>query len=109
MGTWNRYFCRKCPYEAFVSGENDVGMAAATSTVRRYDCKEIKDVVTTEEPWLAMDKGWVPAEFYCDRSATHQMALWVGRGECPKCSYTMEVDPTVDILWDRGRDEAISQ
>ena len=32
MGTWNRYFCRKCPYEAFVSGGDDVGMAAATST-----------------------------------------------------------------------------
>ena len=57
MGTWNRYFCRKCPYETFVSGGDDVGMAAATSTVRCYDCKEIKDVVTTEEPWLAMDKG----------------------------------------------------
>jgi len=28
MGTWNRYFCRKCPYEAFVSGGIDVGMAA---------------------------------------------------------------------------------
>ena len=56
MGTWNRYFCKECPYEAFVSGGNDVGMAAATSTVRCYDCQEIKDVVTTEEPWLAMDK-----------------------------------------------------
>ena len=28
MGSWNRYFCRKCPYEAFVSGGIDVGMAA---------------------------------------------------------------------------------
>jgi hypothetical protein len=55
MGTWNRYFFRKCSYEAFVSGGNDVAMAAATSTVKCYDCKEIKDVMTTEEPWLAMD------------------------------------------------------
>ena len=28
MGTWNRYSCRKCPYEVFVSGDNDVGTAA---------------------------------------------------------------------------------
>ena len=55
MGTRYRYFCRKCLYEAFVSGGNDVGMTAATSTVRCYDCKEIKDVVAIEEPWLAMD------------------------------------------------------
>ena len=31
-GTWNRYFCRKCPYEAFVSGGDDVGMAAEKAT-----------------------------------------------------------------------------
>ena len=60
MGTRYRYFCRKCAYETFVSGGNDVGMAAATSTVRCYDCKEIKDVVTTEEPWLAMEKDGYP-------------------------------------------------
>ena len=47
MGTWNRYFCRKCPYEAFISGGDDVRMIAATSTIRCYDCQEIKDVVAT--------------------------------------------------------------
>ncbi len=75
-------------------------MAAATTTIHCYNCKEISDVMTTDEPWLATDKDWVPTEYHCDRSATHRVALWVGSGECPKCSTTMEVDPTVDILWD---------
>ena len=66
-------------------------MAAATSTVRRYDCKEIKDVVTTEEPWLAMDKGWVPAEFYCDKAKAHHVELWKHPRKCPKCDRSMIV------------------
>ena len=101
MGTWNRYFCRKCPYEAFVSGGNDVGMAAATSTVRCYDCKEIKDVLTTEEPWLAMDKGWVPTEFYCDKTKAHRVELWKHPRKCPKCDRSMIGDKTYPtIMWD---------
>ena len=101
MGTWNRYFCRKCPYEAFVSGGDDVGMAAATSTVRCYDCQEIKDVVTTEEPWLAMDKDWVPTEFYCDKSKSHRTELWNHPRKCPKCDRSMIVDKDFSpIMWD---------
>ena len=63
MGTWDRYFCRKCPYEAFVSGGDDVGMAAATSTVRCYDCQEIKDVVATGGA-LAGDGQDSPRDWY---------------------------------------------
>ena len=101
MGTWNRYFCRKCPYEAFVSGGNDVGMAAATSTVRCYDCKEIKDILTTEEPWLAMAKDWVPTDFYCDKSKAHRIELWKHPRKCPKCDRSMIVDKDFSpIMWD---------
>ena len=100
MGQWYRYFCGQCDYEATVSGGDDIGMAAATTTIHCYNCKEISDVMTTDEPWLATDKDWVPTEYHCDRSATHRVALWVGPGECPKCSTTMEVDPIVDVLWD---------
>ena len=54
-----------------MSGEDYVGMGAATSTVSCYDGEEVKDVVTTWEPWLAMEKGWVPTESYCDKSKAH--------------------------------------
>ena len=75
-------------------------MAAATTTIHCYNCKEISDVMTTDEPWLATDKDWVPTEYHCDRSATHRVALWVGPGECPKCSTAMEVDLSFTIDWD---------
>ena len=101
MGTRIRYFSRKCPYEAFVSGGNDVGMAAATSTVRCYDCKEIKDDLTTDEPWLAMDKDWILTEFYCDKSTAHRTELWNHPSKCPKCDRSMIVDKDFSpIMWD---------
>ena len=65
MGTRNRYFCDRCDYEATVSGGNDIGMLAATSTIHCYDCEKILDVVTTEEPWLAMEHDWVPTDYRC--------------------------------------------
>lgn len=75
-------------------------LGAATTTIHCYACKEISDVVATEEPWLATDNDWVPTDYHCNRSEDHRVELWVGPSECPKCSNTMEVDPTVDILWD---------
>ena len=100
MGQWYRYFCGQCDYEATVSGGDDVGMLAATSTIHCYDCEKILDVVTTEEPWLAMDYDWFPTDFHCTQSATHRVALWGVPGECPKCSNTMEVDLSFTIDWD---------
>ena len=79
---------------------DDVGMGAATTTIHRQNCKEISDVVTTKEPWLATDNDWVPTDYHCNRSENHLVELWVGPSECPKYSTTMEVDLTVDILWD---------
>ena len=75
-------------------------MGAATTTIHCYIRKEISDVVTTKEPWLATDNDWVPTDYHCNRSENHRVELWVGPSECPKCSNTMEVDRTVDILWD---------
>ena len=100
MGTWERYFGSQCDYEATVSGGDDVGMGAATTTIHCHNCKEISDVVTTEEPSLATDKDWVPTDYHCNRSEGHQVELWVGPGACPKCSNTMEVDLTSTIDWD---------
>ena len=79
MGTRNRYFCIQCDYEATVSGGNDIGMLAATSTIHCYDCEKFLDVVTTEEPMLAMDNDWVPTDYHCgDTPANVQnaTALW---------------------------------
>ena len=100
MGTWIRHFCSQCDYEATVSGGDDIGMGAATTTIHCHNCKEISDVVTTKEPWLATDKDWVPTDYHCNRSENHRAKLRVGPRECSKCSNAMEADPTVDISRD---------
>ena len=100
MGQWYRYFCCHCDYETTVSGGDDIGMGAATTTIHCHNCKEISDVVTTKEPWLATDKDWTPTEYHCERSEDHLVELWVGPGECPKCSNIMEADFNDVILWD---------
>lgn len=43
-------------------------VGAATTTIHCYACKEISDVVTIEEPWLATDNDWVPTDYHCNRS-----------------------------------------
>ena len=75
-------------------------MGAATTTIHCYTRKEISDVVTTKEPWLATDNDWVPTDYHCNRSEDHRAKSRVGPSECSKCSNAMEVDLTVDILWD---------
>ena len=75
-------------------------LGAATTTIHCYACKEISDVVTTKEPWLATDNDWVPTDYHCNRSENHRVELWVGPSECPKCSNTMEVDLSFIIDWD---------
>ena len=76
-------------------------MAMATSAVRCYDCKEINDVVTTEEPWLAMDKGWRPTELYCDKAEAHHVELWKHPRKCPMCDRSMIVAKDfLPIRWD---------
>ena len=100
MGQWFRYFCGQCDYEATVSGGNDIGMGAATTTIQCHNCKEISDVVTTKEPWLATDEDWIPTDYRCQRSKNHRVESWVGPGECPKCESTMDMDLDSIILWD---------
>ena len=100
MGQWYTYVCDQCDYRATVSGGDDIGMAAATTTIHCHNCKEISDVVTTEEPWLANNKDWIPTAYHCERSEDHLVELWVGPGECPKCSNIMEADFNDVIFWD---------
>jgi len=50
-------------------------MGAATTTIHCYTRKEISDVVTTKEPWLATDNDWVPTDYHCNRSENHRAEL----------------------------------
>jgi hypothetical protein len=49
----------------------------------------------------AVDKDWVPTEFYCDKSKAHRTELWNHPRKCPKCDRSMIVDKDFSpIMWD---------
>lgn len=99
MGAHFLFECASCSYQADISGGNDVGMASATSTVLCKDCKELYDVVTTHEPWLAIKPTWKPTNLRCPKSETHEVALWEHSGLCPRCGAEL-VQGEVTVLWD---------
>ncbi len=99
MGAHFLFECASCGYRAEISGRNDVGMTSATSTVLCRDCKELFDVVTTEQPWLAMEPTWTPKNLRCPKSETHTVALWEDPGPCPRCGAEM-VRREMTVLWD---------
>ena len=99
MGAHFLFRCAACDYQADISGGNDIGMACATSTVLCRDCKELHDVVTTQEPWLAMEPTWNPTNLRCPKSDTHTVELWEHPGPCPRCGAEM-VRGEITVLWD---------
>jgi len=100
MGTRFIFKCPSCEYKAKVSGGNDIGMLCATSTILCETCKTLDDVVTTNEPWLAMEPEWTPKHYNCRKSEKHPCRLWTYTDSCPKCNTEMERDETEFVSWD---------
>ncbi len=100
MGAWYLFECESCGYRAEVSGGDDVGMASRTTTVSCEVCRELYDVVISEEPWLAGrpdDKN--PGNLQCPRSSEHRCSPWEHPGPCPKCGEQIR-ERGMTALWD---------
>jgi len=99
VGTHYLFTCPNCVYETEVSGGNDVGMACATSTILCKTCKELFDIETSTEPWLAIERDWKPEKYSCPNSPDHPCRLWKHPGPCPRCGVSMKkVEATLN--WD---------
>ena len=101
MGTSYEFVCTLCGYSKVVSGGNDVGMLSAATTIICKDCKELYDIVVSEEPWLAMSNSWNPDadKISCPVSKVHECCLWVYPGSCPRCGGKMKYGSQI-IMWD---------
>lgn len=104
MGLCQEFVCLGCGYAAIVSGGDDCGMVATTTTVTCQQCRELFDVVTS-----ALDGDGVPLEgtpfrkvqVRCPRRRTHSVTAWTFPGTCPRCAAMM--DKKIDgqmLLWD---------
>jgi len=99
MGMLVDWMCSQCGYAAVVSGGDDVGMAAATTTIVCRGCQKLYDVVTSRKPWLEKPAGW-EARLRCPtRIRRHVVEQWTGPGACPRCGATIEPGRKV-VMWD---------
>jgi len=99
MGTLFLFSCPNCGYKAEVSGGKDLGFAIATNTILCKICKELYDVVTSDEPWKAFEDDWAPTSYRCPKSKRHFVELWSHPGPCPKCHATLTRGDST-IQWD---------
>jgi len=99
MGQLYEFRCQTCGYEATVSGDDDVGEVAWTTTIACRDCQTLSDVVVQLKPTRIgeHEKTFVPV---CPKSATHIIELWKHPGKCPKCGNEMSRPDSPDVFWD---------
>ena len=96
MGTLYQYRCSACGYEAQVSGGEDAGEMAGTTTILCEDCCKLWDVVVARIEPGPVFHNLVPI---CPRSSRHKVRPWVYPDSCPRCSELMARGQVVR-LWD---------
>ena len=102
MGSRYLFTCRRCGFEATVSGGFDVGFACATHTYACRDCGVLFDRAISDAPW-AFDREEVPPKFTCPENpnqTSHQAELWCHPGPCPKCGETLGRTERCVLCWD---------
>ncbi len=100
MGALLEFRCESCSYEAMVSGRDDVGFVARTTTVLCEDCEELYDVVTSRST-MGTEKGGDRSEIEpeCPKSSRHTVERWEHPGACPKCGNEMTIGDKI-TMWD---------
>jgi len=96
MGERFQFTCADCGYRTEVSGGDDAGMLAVTTTILCEDCQRLYDVVTAD-----MDDSRNPKEraLRCPKSAKHKVNRWTNGGPCPECGKPLTKGGSV-CLWD---------
>ena len=99
MGQRFLFQCDACTYSVEVSGGPDVGMSVATQTVACAKCKQLFDVVTSEDPGNAAAPA---APLRCPRSrgSTHRVTAWNCGDPCPRCNGVVRVTGDAVVMWD---------
>jgi hypothetical protein len=99
MGAWYQFVCEACAYEAEVSGGEDFGFRAFTTTVSCEGCEKLYDVQLAKMPPFPGDADFAPGEPLCPRDAEHRVRKWRRGDPCPRCGGAM-VEGGMRALWD---------
>jgi hypothetical protein len=96
MGALFAFRCPDCGYRAEVSGGDDAGMIASTTTVTCSECRKLYDITTG---WHAETAHRKQPKFRCPKGADHHIERWKAGGPCPVCGAAMRNDGET-LLWD---------
>ncbi len=99
MGAKLEFRCESCGYEAMVSGRDDFGFKARTTTILCEECEELYDVVTSISIHNEGAADRPEIEPKCPRSNRHTVGRWEHPGACPKCGDEMTGGDKI-TMWD---------
>lgn len=99
MGAKLEFRCESCGYEAMVSGRDDVGFNAATTTILCEECEELYDVATSTPMRTERGAGRSEIRPKCPKSSRHTIEQWEHPGACPKCGNEMTIGEKI-TMWD---------
>jgi hypothetical protein len=98
VGQHFQFQCDACGYEAAVTGGRDVGFAVATRTIACSTCKQLFDVVTSEDPGNPKAPK-VPLRCPSSLNVRHPVKAWKAGGPCPRCGGRMPKGQLL-AMWD---------
>jgi hypothetical protein len=99
MGQLVQFRCDGCSYEAEVSGGPDCGFSVRTQTIACGKCKQLFDVVTSNDPGNPKARK-VPLRCPRKRTAKHPVKAWNNGDACPRCGGTMQGGDESSVMWD---------
>lgn len=82
MGMLLDFVCPACGLKGHVSGGEDCGMVAATTTIYCEICGTLQDAAVVEERFAAVPKR---IEIRCEKVKSHRIKLWNRDEPCPRC------------------------
>lgn len=93
------FLCPACGLESHVSGGEDRGMIAATTTIYCETCQTLQDALMAEELYANPPKEIAPR---CEKRKSHPIKLWSRDQPCPRCGQALlKEDPNgIAIMWD---------
>jgi hypothetical protein len=99
MGQYFQFRCDACGYKAEVSGGADCGFSVATQTISCAKCRELVDLVTSNDPGNPKARK-LPLRCPRSRTVKHPVRTWNAGGPCPRCGDKMRDTGELLVMWD---------
>jgi Zn finger protein HypA/HybF involved in hydrogenase expression len=82
MGMLQDFTCPACGLNGHVSGGEDCGMLAATTTIYCESCDNLQDAVVVKDLFSIPPRRHKPR---CGKSKSHPIKVWNHNELCPRC------------------------